>query len=653
MINLDRKKWGLYLLRPLGTLPIYLYNMLLAMALFMVSRLVFVAVNIDYYPGLTASSLWPLLQAGLIFDASAVAYTNLLVTLLVLLPLHLKERPWCHRLSRAIFVLLNTICMAVNLIDTVYFAYSNRRSTFAVFSQFGGEEHLPSIFAREMLAHWYLVLLVVLSAYALWRLYRDPHPRVAEHKLGYYLVYTLLCLGGAVANVGAMRGGLSHAVRPITISNANQYVTRPVETAIVLNTPFAMYRTLSKKPFVVPAYFSSEAEMAAYYSPLHTPRLITDSVPARGAGKNVVILILESFGSEYWGIYNKHLKKSYTPFLDSLAQQGLYYLDSFANGHTSIDGMPSVLSSIPKVQEPFFLTPASLNELTSVAGLLRDRWGYHTSFFHGAYNGSMGFMAYAKAVGFEEYHGRTEYANDADFDGTWAIWDEEFMQYWAEQLKGMPCPFCSSIFTASSHHPFKIPARYEGKFDEGTLPIHKTIGYSDHAVRRFFEAIRDEEWYDDTIFVITADHTNASAYDEYKSEVGTYRVPIIFYTPDGDLRGEGAGIAQQIDIMPTLLGYLGYDRPFVAFGRDLLHTPSSETFAFADLSGGNLYQMIQGEYAVQYDGTKVTGVYAYKSDPLLRHNLVGQVDISQTELRLKALLQQYMQRMVDNQLVVR
>lgn len=98
--------------------------------------------------------------------------------------------------------------------------------------------------------------------------------------------------------------------------------------------------------------------------------------------------------------------------------------------------MPSILSSIPMFVEPFFLTPASMNNVSGLAGELKKE-GYYSAFFHGAENGSMGFQAFARTTGFTDYFGRTEYDadkrfdGDKDFDGTWAIWDEPFMQFYA------------------------------------------------------------------------------------------------------------------------------------------------------------------------------------------------------------------------------
>jgi phosphoglycerol transferase MdoB-like AlkP superfamily enzyme len=118
----------------------------------------------------------------------------------------------------------------------------------------------------------------------------------------------------------------------------------------------------------------------------------------------------------------------------------------------------------------------------------------------------MGYLAFSNLIGIQQYFGMDEYGNKNDFDGYWAIWDEEFFQYFAGKLSGFSQPFVSTIFSATSHHPFLLPERYTGRFPEGPHPINRCIGYTDMAVRRFFESASRQPWFDNTIFVITADH---------------------------------------------------------------------------------------------------------------------------------------------------
>ncbi len=644
-----------------------LLNLALVYVVYEVCRFVYLFENWSTYSAnLSWKSLGEILRGGWMFDTSAILYTNALYILLMILPLQWKETDLWQRVARWVFIVFNSICIVINLADAVYFQYTGRRTTVTVFSEFGNEHNLGSIFGIEILRHWYLVLVGAVLIYGLWKLYFLPsgratrlvrHPFLVGNLAIYYAVHILCLVIFVPLCVFGMRGGATTAVRPITISNANQYVDRPLEAALVLNTPFSLIRTIDKPIFTVPDYYPAD-ELDRIYSPVHAP---SDSAIVRR--KNVVVLIVESFGREYIGGFNKWLDgghyKGYTPFVDSLMQHSTTFLYSYCNGRKSIDGMPSILSGIPMFVEPFFLTPASMNNVSGIAGELRKK-NYFTAFFHGAENGSMGFQAFARATGFERYYGRTEYNEDKrfngdeDFDGTWAIWDEPFLQFYAEKMSEFKQPFMTALFTASSHHPYVIPDRYKQKYPEEGIVIHKCIRYTDNALRRFFDTAKTKPWYKNTLFVITSDHTNQSDHDYYQTDLGGFCSPIIFFDPSGELKpGMRNAIAQQIDIMPTVLGYLGYDRPFVAFGCNLFNTPDENTWAVNYLNG--IYQYIKGDYLLQFDGQKTKALYRFRTDLLLKDNLAARLpEVRQSmEREVKAIIQSYMTRMTTNSLVIK
>ena len=317
--------------------------------------------------------------------------------------------------------------------------------------------------------------------------------------------------------------------------------------------------------------------------------------------------------------------------------------------------MPSILSSIPMFIEPFILTPSSMNDITGLAGIL-DSLGYQTAFFHGAQNGSMGFEAFARKTGFQHYFGRTEYEaahGTNDYDGTWAIWDEPFLQYYAEEMSNLKEPFMTAVFTASSHHPFAIPEEYKEQFPEEELLIHKCIRYTDMAIGKFFATAEKQPWFKNTIFVLTSDHTNMSNHKEYQTSIARFYSPIIIYNPSQPIGEIQNKIVQQIDIMPTILGLLNYQKKYLGFGIDILNAPENETWAVNYLDG--IYQYIRqfsdGVLAMQFDGNQVKAVYDL-NDRQLKNNLLGQrKEQAQMERELKALIQQYMERMTQNRLL--
>jgi phosphoglycerol transferase MdoB-like AlkP superfamily enzyme len=261
----------------------------------------------------------------------------------------------------------------------------------------------------------------------------------------------------------------------------------------------------------------------------------------------------------------------------------------------------------------------------------------------------MGFQAYARSAGFDTYYGMDEYPDaKRDFDGTWAIWDEEFLQFYAQTMSAMPEPFMTAVFTASSHHPFKVPARYEGVFPQGSQPLHQCIGYSDHAMRQFFAYARTQPWYDHTLFVITADHTNQLCTPAYTNALGQYRVPVAFFCPAYLPAEQRTDIVSQTDIMPSVLGFTGYQKPYFAFGENAL--TAHKTHNYAVCYNNPVFQIMSDSLLLHFDGKQVTALYDYRTDSLLQHPLPTEQAPAEMTDYLKAYIQQYIHRMITNQL---
>lgn len=621
----------------------------------MVCRIAFYLINIGYFPNTTFRGMMKIMGGGIQFDISAVLYTNLLYFGLMLLPMNFRYNQFFQIVMKYVYMISNGLALLANCCDFIYFQFGFRRTTASIFSEFKHEDNLGALMPKFIAGYWYVVLIWVLLMAVLYFTYGPPHLGRHWSRKGWKLkvvpmmkATVLFGFFGILIIVG-LTGDWSRRTRPITLSNAGKYISEPLEANIVLNTPFAIYKTIGKRTFEKESYFNSEEELEKVYTPIHRP-----VVTAPFKKENVVILIMESFGCEYTKTWGHHLDggsyTGYTPFLDSLISNGRVTINSFSNGRKSIDAIPSVLASIPMMEEPLLLTSYSQNKMNSIASILNAE-GYHTAFFHGAPNGSLGFEAFTKSVGFKEYYGMTQYPHKEDFDGSWGIWDEEFFQYFAGTMNKFPQPFCSAIFSVSSHHPFVVPDRYKGKFKKGPMPINQCINYSDFALRKFFQTASKMPWYNNTLFVITGDHTSQSSYLEYKTNIGAFRVPVVFYRPDGSLKSVVNDLAQQIDIMPTVLGYLNYDKPYFAFGRNLLN---AEEEPFVITYTTNTYQLVQGDYLYLFNGLTETGFFNVKADILLANNLAGKYpEIEQKmELKVKAFIQQYNNRMLDDKLTV-
>ena len=634
-----------------NTLVVFIYRILLVLFLFSLSRIGFYLFNFKMFTGVTPGEFFSIMKGGLLFDISAVIYINSLFILLHVIPFDIRYNDIYQKVMKYLFFITNGLAFAVNSADFVYFRFVFKRATADVFKTFENETNLINLFFRFLIDYWQVTLFCILIWFLMIYLYNKvkvikPEP---SNRIAYYSLNVLAIPLVAALAIGGVRGGYKHSTRPITISNAARYAENPRNVAIVLNTPFSLLRTWGKKALVRYDFYDSE-KLDELYDPHYIP-----SGDKLFRKENVVVIILESFAREYIGSLNSDLEggtyTGYTPFIDSLLTESLTFEVSLCNGRKSIDAMPSILASLPSLETPYIISHYANNQINGLASLLREK-GYYTTFFHGAPNGSMGFDSFARMSGFNDYAGLDQYPEKDNFDGMWGVWDEPFFMFFAEKLNSFPEPFMASIFSVSSHHPFEVPEKYRNKFKKGPAPIVEVVGYTDYALKQLFDRISDAPWFNNTLFIFTADHTNETIHKEYQNEFGVYSIPIIFYKPGSTLKGRKNRIAQQIDIMPTVLNYLGYDEEFIAFGNDLFDD-SCESFAFN--TNGSTYHFYMKDHILEMIDNKPAGLYNFKTDRFLQNDVLDKEQelASLMEEKLKAVIQSYNTRLIDNDLVVK
>jgi phosphoglycerol transferase MdoB-like AlkP superfamily enzyme len=593
--------------------------------------------------------------SGLRFDISAILFLNLPIIVLLILPFSFKKRNSYQKVVLTLFLVINSLGLVANLADMIFYRFSLKRTGADIFNFFslgGGHDIFNEIplFLRDfwyVFVIWFLMImfLVVIS-----RRFVYKRSFNYQHSLIYFAsqLIVMIVIGG-LAIIG-MRGGLQ--LRPISPITASR-MANPLNAPVVLNTTFTILKSVEGEGLVNPKFFS-EKEAEKIYNPVQSFP-IKPGDTAHFNKQNVVVLILESFSAEHFGAFNKNIKnpsyQGFTPFLDSLIGKCLAY-KGFANGKRTIEGVPAVLTSIPNLITGDFITSKyNANKINSLASILNQQ-GYYTAFFHGGTNGTMGFDDFTRSAGFTGYFGRKEYNNEKDYDGKWGIWDEYFLQFAAKKINDFKPPFMASIFTLSSHHPYSIPPQYKGKFRKGNLPIQESVMYSDFAIRKFFKTVSKMPWYNNTLFVITADHTSEGYLPEYKSRVGEFQVPILFFKPGSTvLKGYHEKVVQQIDILPSVLDYLKYKGKVITFGHSVFDTTALKinvTFI------NDNYQIVRGDYALEFDGKVSHALFNYKTDPLLKTNLIDikRKEATDMEKILKAVIQQYNTRMINNKLVI-
>lgn len=623
---------------------LFIKRFLLVLLLYTAARLFFYILNSGYFEDVSFVELLKLFLTGVRFDIAAIIFTNV-IFILYLLPGSYKNNPGVQKSYELLFFLINALALLTNFIDAKFFDFINKRITSSIFTLMGTNQdvwfQIP-LFIKE---YWYVVIsytaLLILFWYILPRLRYD---RLVDEKMSVKtFLYQTLVLAGIFCFM--LWGARGTALKPIGIIDAATYSELKL-APLVLNTPFSIIKTIENEKLEQHQYFPEDFLTRIYY-PVH-------QMEEKQAAKrmNVVIIILESFSREYSGFMNGG--QGYTPCLDSILRKSLVFSNAYANGTQSYEALPAVIAGIPSLMDkPYSGSNYADNVIESLPLLLRQE-GYHTSFFHGGNNGTMGFNNFASVAGIEHYFGRNEYNNEADYDGHWGIWDEPYLQYFARQMDRFPQPFFSAVFTLSSHHPYNVPEKYKEKFTDDALPILKSIRYTDKALGAFFETAREMPWFNNTLFVFTADHAAQAVERIYNSSTGMYAIPIAFYHPsDSIFKDIDSTVAQQIDIMPTVLDYLGYPNPFFAFGESLFNA-SVPHRAISFVNG--MYQLIEGDYVMVFNGKKVISFYNLKlqdekhgvdtpdkiTDPITKEKFAAM------ETALKAILQTYNYCLINN-----
>lgn len=618
-----------------------LWRTALLFVVLMLCRVAFTLYNLEIFGNIEWNEIPKLIYGGIRFDIISFCYAFCLWIIFSLFPLRVREKRWYSNALYWYYVMVGFICVAINISDAIYFRYTQKRFT-AEEVLFADNSNSVQLIVKFALENLHLVLfgvaLVVLLA---WGYRRKIQPVAIFKRWHFYIANTaVLCLTLLLC-VAGIRGGLSRMARPTAIPYSLKFAKSSDKANIVLSNPFCILRTIGDDEVRAPHYFDNE-ELNTIYTPYHYP--VAEN---RFSARNVVIIVTESISAENSAylcpeIYESEQQKGYTPFLDSLMQSGFAFRRMYANGKRSIQALPSIWGSIPSLVTPFVLMPQSLGESRPLPMLLKER-GYSTAFFCGSERGSMGFDAYAISAGFDNCLSKEDYEKfhgHNDFDGYWGIWDDKFLSFMGEQIDNLKEPFLASIFTISSHHPFVLPDEWRERLPKGHNNIQPCAAYLDAAIEKFFAENRDKAWFNNTIFLFVSDHVSCEYYAEQTAvSPGDFHILGAIYTPDGSLRGESFEPTSQMDVMPTLLGILGYDAPYFAYGRDALKSCENPLTIVYD---NGAYKAFSAEYVYIFTDDALREVYEI-ADIARRNNLISTHYNSQVERRIKAYIQHYYQ----------
>ena len=564
---------------------------------------------------------------GMIPDISAIIYTNILFILGSLF--FTNKSNWL----KLVYVVVNSAMVFIMLADIPFYEYTNQRLSISFLNI---NTEFSSNVLRYIWDHKGLLVIWLFLCYFIYKSFSNPKIKVSF--LG-RLISIIVVI--ALSVIGA-RGGLG--LKPITPYNANDYVDGQFVDAWNNSIQTIIYSLEHKELETLEFY--TEDRLAELYNPIQ----IIDS--SQFKFRHVVLIVLESFGAEHIGYYHK-AKASLTPCLDSIMEQSFVFTNAYANGRTSVQGITALLGGLPHLSaDPFISSIYHTNDLNGLGDLLSDHQ-ITSSFYHGAANGSMNFNLFCEAIGIDHYYGMNEYPNSEHYDGNWGIYDEPYLQYCADLIMPNEHRSFSNIFTLSSHDPYQIPATFFPPIEDVKHPIQKSIQYTDHALGQFFKTIKDWKDFDSTAFIITADHASIHLDKAYHNPLGKYKIPMLLYAPSINkdlLNGISLKAVVQQTQIPLSIQYLFGINQVESFAFGGL--PIADQSAFRWHKGKIYYTENIGseEYTLVYNGDQ-SAFYNTFNDPTLKDDLGLESKLAKKmEDKIKAILQQYNNRMINNRL---
>lgn len=628
----------------------WLYASLITLLFYFLTRVQFLYLNFKLYTGVSSADIFKSLLIGFRFDLSTIVFLGAPVFLAGLFLFFLHKNRYFRFFLLLVFWALQLPMLVLNIIDAEFIHFIGRRTTKEALFLF---LEVPGKFWDFYFS--YLVLsmtstvVVVLGLVSIY--YLLPISKL-EDRLSNQLWWKRILFGfvGLILCVIAARGGLQS--KPLSFAHAQVFPV-PALNNLLTNSGFTVLQSLEKNPLAKDQFFDSSNDLLvhlnAYESELAKPPQLKVSKP------NIVVIVLESFSKDMMG-YGFTDGITYTPYLDELASKSYFFNHSYANGRRSIEGIGAILSGIPALMsEPFINSQYQTNYFWGV-GTLLSNLGYRSHFFHGGHNGTMYFDQFTKTAGIQSYWGFNEYPNASkDSDGTWGVWDEPFLVWTSSQLSNSSQPFFATVFTLSSHHPFKVPDQYQNKFPKGSLDIHQVIGYTDYSLKQFFHASEKADWYQNTVFIITADHTFKATRSDFDNEVSRYKVPIMIYDPNRLLPAnsvETGQVVSHVDLLPTILdmaGHVATEQNYL--GRSLLRPKANKHAVFYN---GYSYYLVGDRYFIKAErqGKDSFKFTLFALGDVQERQPLGEAipEFESMKLALMANLQYFSQGLWDNRL---
>lgn len=584
--------------------------LILSLLLFTLVRVFFYISYLDYFSDLTFIETLKSFFMGFRVDVALIFTFTSLIWLALLLPFKFTTNK-IYRSSLGILwgLILGAITF-FNIGDILYFGFVNRHLNNEL-SLIGNDLGI----LVDMVLDFYLfqtlfgTLFYLLIIYTFYKLFSAEikNKTIKQREWANMLLVIIIAFVGIRGKLDGISFGTSDAFAVNKVSSGN----------LALNGFFCFHRggTINNvdhsaiKPQKAIQKVKESLESKKFTFIDEKFPLMRQSTSTTKNDYNIVIIMIESLSAKYLdALANNDFKV--TPTLDKLAKEGQLYTNFYANGQRSQEGITSIYAGL--TQPVGFENLGEGLELynPSYLGNIAQKNGYSTLAMQSSARGSFRVDKLSSLAGFSEYYGAEDIKKTGKEIGqpNYGAWDGNGFRFLSSKLKSIKEPFVSFFFTASTHSPFYSPGKEWEKYPHDTKAENgylNTVNYVDSQIKEFMEASKKEAWFDNTIFIFTADHTNHTKLDNAKEiklsnvNLDEFHVPLIIYAPKIIKPKKSDIVSSHNDVIPTIIDILGWKTPFTTIGNSLVDESVKNRFAFVKM--GSIVGIDDGNGSVFYN----------------------------------------------------
>ena len=596
---------------------------------FFLYRFLFFTFYFDQFKNIPVENILYAFILGIRFDIATIFILCSFIWCLVLLPV--RNIYYYFILHSLTYIILFMISL-ISISDIIYFAEANKRISFEIKIYLQNFLDINTMIILNYTFILFLCIFCLVIIFYFWNiLFKKDIYKISniQNHISISIISLLLFI---FISIIAIRGGLqSRPLKPaMSFQNSNHalgslalngiYTTI---TALYKNNEYPIYnqnitqlKTFLSNVFYKKNKFIGNTEL--FYRE-HNPKDKEQSY-------NIVILVMESWGYKDLGRSGNIVKP--TPFFDKISKQGYFFKNHYSSGLRTLPMMGAIVNSIPSVAAIVYSNSLyQNNHNSSVANILKEK-GYKTIFMYAAKDGSMGFSTYAPLVGFEKVITKSSFnIHEVETDNVWGVYDEYSLQRLHKELSESSKPVFAMFMSLHPHIPFTQPKHWKGTIQD---KFYNDMNYTDQSLELFFLQAQTSSYFSNTIFIIVGDH----AYGNDKKGVEIFHTPLLIYAPSILKPVEYNHVVSHLDIAPTIIDLLSLKVNYGFMGGSML---DQNRLSFAMVDFDTYMGWIENDTVSLFLQNKLTGLYNYKQDRLLKNNLLNRFPNIATEQKNKYL----------------